>query len=590
MGSGREGGSLSPVMASIAAKQVVDSSSMLTHKLQREELLQGGSNAAADASAAKPTSARSRTPRAGNTPLHSPRSMSPLRGLSSTEMVSSEIASSTLVDFQEAILRANNAHKGTPRADKYRLQEDPMDFQMQKTLKGAEGLPIESLPVVTRSKSETAHTQAGPQQLRSKSPFPLSRTRSPVEDMDQEAAVPTRSTKRADAANASSSEWVLLGRGKSPRRSKVSPSVIMEAEDPPIERKSSRSSSRKSKVEAIEELPDADLGMGDANRATRRSHARTHTRQHKRKASESVTVITGASSPSESYIAQRSPPRHHRQHQEQQATEYQVPPYRIERHSAVTSSPTSYSRRASREARMVGTSDWLQFLGDVIMWRHIPRSALLFGVGCFCIMSASLIQDMQYSIFSVMAYTALFYLAARFIRCNFLRGIPSTLSVGLLTEADALRLIRLVLPPINLMLQKLGDLFSGEPIVTLKVAGALWFLARAGSMMNIWTLIRIAYFALFTVPKCYASYHEHIETQVRNVVHRIHNTWSACGHKKAVLVAGFLVAWNFSSVSTRVCGAFLALVGVRAYRHVIQNELDIGPNLFNQDSHLRTGN
>ena len=34
--------------------------------------------------------------------------------------------------------------------------------------------------------------------------------------------------------------------------------------------------------------------------------------------------------------------------------------------------------------------------GDVIMWTHFPRSALLFGAGCFCIISASVIQDMKY--------------------------------------------------------------------------------------------------------------------------------------------------------------------------------------------------
>ena len=41
------------------------------------------------------------------------------------------------------------------------------------------------------------------------------------------------------------------------------------------------------------------------------------------------------------------------------------------------------------------------------------------------------------------------------------------------TEADALRLIRVMLPPINLMLEKLGELFSGEPTVTLRVMNSL---------------------------------------------------------------------------------------------------------------------
>ncbi|MCO5553854.1 hypothetical protein L7F22_007380 [Adiantum nelumboides] len=587
MGSGREGGSPSPPMAT--GRQATAFSPLLTHKMQREELLEGGSNASADVPGGKAnpgSTVRSRTPRAGNTPLQSPRSMSPLRGLSSTEVVSSEIASATLIDFQEAILRASSVQKVVPRGENYRLPEDTLDFQMQKTLKRTEDVPREALTVVPRSKVEVAITQGGQQQLRSKSPFPPTRSKPSAENMDHEAAVPMRSSKRTEAANASSSEWVFLDRRKSPRQSKIPSSTVMEAPDLPVERKSGRSSSRKSKVAVMEELPDADLGMGDANRATRRSHTRPHTRQHKRKASESVTLIAGPLSPPERYIAQQSPPLNHRQ---QQVAEFQVPPYRVERHTPLTSSPaSSSSRRATREVRFVATSDWLQFLGDIIMWRHIPRSALLFGLGCFCIMSASLIQDMEYSTFSVVAYLALLYLAGRFIRCNFLRGSPSTLSVGLVTEADALWLIRVVLPPVNSMLQKLGELFSGEPIVTLKVAGALWFLARAASMMNIWTFSRVAYFALFTVPKCYASYHDQIEAQGRHVLHWMRSTWSACGHKKAVLFAGFLVVWNFSSVSTRVCGAFLTLVAVRAYRNVIHRELEISSGLFNQDGHRST--
>eukprot|EP00250_Pteridium_aquilinum_P012607 c20829_g1_i1 orf=216-2021(+) len=598
MGSGREGGSPLPAMAS-AAKQGVNSST-LTHKLQREELLDGGSHSYINAD--PDPNPRTRTPRAGNTPLQSPRSMSPLRSLSTTEMVSAEIASATLVDFQEAILRASNAQKSMPRIQR-QFQEEVIDFQMQKTTprasKPVEDEQNEAPPALamaaTRSKSDLTH-MLGQQKPRHKSPFPPGRMKS-LDGLDQEAPAQVRSTRKADATHGPPSEWVLLDRGKSPRRSKVSSTGAApsdETHELSNERKSSRNSSRRSKVEALEDLPDADLGMGDANRATRRGHVRPHTRQHKRKASESNTVITGASSPPESYVAHRSPPESYTAHgspplhqRQQQVPEQHAPPYRAERHSTATSSPSTASRRASREARAIGSSDWLEFISDIIMWRHIPRSALLFGAGCFCIMSASLIQDSQYSTISILAYMALFYLAARFIKCNFLRGSIPILPESMLTEGDVLRLLRVLLPPCNVMLQNLGHLFSGEPMVTLKVAGALWFLARAGSMMNVWTLIRIAYFALFTVPRCYSSYDEHMKAQARSVLHWMRTTWSACAHKKAVLLAGFAVAWNFSSVSTRVCGAFLALVGVRAYQHVIRSELEIGSTFFNQDRPVR---
>ncbi|KAH7282502.1 hypothetical protein KP509_35G033400 [Ceratopteris richardii] len=553
MGSGREGGSPSPAMASTAAvKQVAVSSSMLTHKLQREELLEGGSYVAPNPN----INTRSRTPRSGNTPLHSPRSLSPLRGLSSTEVASSEIASATLVDFQEAILRANNVRKNTVGAAQYTFHEEALGMRVKETaLIREEDAPREALPsAITTNKYDEVHAQRE-QRARSKSPFPFSRRRSSMETTEQEDPRTTRSSKKTDADNA---EWVLLGRGKSPRRTKVtSSSTSLEASEAPIERKSTRISSRRSRTEHAEDLPDADLGMGDTNRVTRKSHSRHHARQHKRKATESVTAVAaGLSSPSEQFVTQKpTVPHHHSRHHHhhQQITEFPPPPSRADHYSTLIPSPIS-SRRASREARMVESSDWIQFLYDTVMWRHVPRSALLFGMGCFCMMSASYVQDMQCSIFSVLAYTALFYLAVRFIKCNFSKGSMMRLSVGQFTEADALHFIRILLPPINLILQKLGDLFSGEPVVTLKVAGALWLFARLGSAMNIWTLFRIAYIASFTVPRCYTNYHQQLEAHASSMFHWIGSLWSACGHKKAVLFGGFVVLWNFSSVSTRACG------------------------------------
>lgn len=585
MGAGREGGTPSSPMAS-PSKQAT---SMLLHKLQKDELLDGGNNAPTiyPLRKQKPTSTtRIRTPRAGNTPVQSPRSISP-PGLSSTEVVSSEIASATLVDFQEAILRASHGQKTMSVVENYSFHEEAMDLQMQKVpfsrpskpTNGEENEAPSGVAVAaTRSKLDVQHTQ-GLQQPRHKSPLPPGRLRA-LDDRDQEAALATHSTKKESTMQPS--EWVLLGRGKSPRRSKVlssSVAVREESQELPDERKPSRSSSRRSKVvESPEDPPDADLGMGDASRASRRTHSRPHTRQHKRKASESITVTARPTSPPESHARHQSPSLHQRQ---QVVPEYHQPPHRVERTAMATSSPPTSSFR--REARTIATSDWIQFIGDIVMWRHIPRSSLLFGAGCFCIMSASLVQDMRHSMISILAYIALFYLAARFIKCNFLRGSSQTIYVSSLTEADVLRLIRVVLPPFNVMLQKIGDLFSGDPMVTLKVAGALWFLARAGSTMNMWTLTRIAFFALFTVPKFYSCYNEQIKAQARNIFYWMRTTWSACGHKKAVMFTGFIIAWNFSSVSTRFCGAFLVLVGVRAYQHVIRSEVDIGSSFLNQE-------
>jgi hypothetical protein len=49
----------------------------------------------------------------------------------------------------------------------------------------------------------------------------------------------------------------------------------------------------------------------------------------------------------------------------------------------------------------------------------------------------------------------------------FCSGAPTPAHI--LTEGDALRLVRLFLPPLNSILLKMGEIFSGEPTVTLKV-------------------------------------------------------------------------------------------------------------------------
>ncbi|CAM6071246.1 unnamed protein product [Sphagnum tenellum] len=204
---------------------------------------------------------------------------------------------------------------------------------------------------------------------------------------------------------------------------------------------------------------------------------------------------------------------------------------------------------------------------DLIMWRDIPRSALWFGAGSFIILSTSFMPRIRCGLIGIGANFALFYLAAVFIYRMFIPGSAAQLSednVGTgccTTEADIARWIRIFLPAINLVLTKTRQVFSGDPATTLKVAAVLWLLARAGSRMSLWSFVRLCYFGVFTVPKCCNCYSNQLQAHVRAWI-----AWSTYSHKKAVLVAAFLLAWNMSSFSTRLWGGFMMLVWLRLYQ------------------------
>eukprot|EP00249_Psilotum_nudum_P004505 c18017_g1_i1 orf=221-1849(+) len=303
--------------------------------------------------------------------------------------------------------------------------------------------------------------------------------------------------------------------------------------------KATKSYSRRSKTLVFENKRD-DHDMGDRSTAAKHGHSRKQTRQHKRKAPDLVPVLHHDLP--ESYPHVRS---------------------RLQSHEYSRSS----SRRTSRGMQnCLESSDWLQLLVDIILWRHVPRSSLLFGVGCFCIFSASVIHDINYNIVTILAYFSLFYLGAAFFRYSIGHGEISQSSRYEICEADALKVIRAILPAINFVLRKMSLLFSGEPAMTLKVAMTLWLLAQSGYIMNLWTLARLAYFALFIIPKCCLCYQDQLRGYTQSLLLWCTMTWNSCSHKKAILFAAFAVAWNFFSISSCIFGVFILVVALRTYR------------------------
>ncbi|KAH7441804.1 hypothetical protein KP509_03G055200 [Ceratopteris richardii] len=430
--------------AAEATLQELISTSTHSHKLQGEEPMEREGETAALAKLG--CGSQSRGLPNNYTPLVFPRSISPPLVLSSLE-----------------ITTTRNEQKSTYENQQNTFQE-AKDFQADNMMMRCE----EDFPTAAFAKASTCYQSEAihvrrEKMMRSKSPYHARRTQSSMDDMDQVASKPLGSLRREGAED---SESVHLKKCKSPRIRKMASSLtVFEPLEASMKQKT-RSSSMKFKMGSLNDLKDADGGMGDDKRSSHCNHFPPNTRQCKCRATEPLAVLaSGTSPPSEQTIVHQSPTfNYHEQH----LLGYPAAPYSAGHYSTVVPSSMQYSRRAIREARVVGSSDWLQFLGDIILWNHIPRSALLFGAGSFCIISASLIQDMQYSSFSVLAYMAFCFLALRFIKCNFGKGPVSRLCLGQLREADAICLVRIVLPPVNLILQKLGNLFSGEPVNTLK--------------------------------------------------------------------------------------------------------------------------
>ncbi|KAL4181843.1 hypothetical protein AMTRI_Chr12g239490 [Amborella trichopoda] len=216
------------------------------------------------------------------------------------------------------------------------------------------------------------------------------------------------------------------------------------------------------------------------------------------------------------------------------------------------------------------TQSRMQNLVDMVMWRDISRSAFVFGSGSFLLISSSYTKDLNFSLISAISYVGLLYLAAVFfsrsILCRGVMDSGSSKRIYDLGEEDAIWLLKLVLPYVNEILLKLRELFSGDPATTMKLGVLLFVLARCGSSITIWTLARIAFFGLFTIPKVYSSYSVQLSKYGRFWFRRFRDAWNSCSHKKAVAIAAFMVLWNLSSVVARIWAAFILIVAVRYYQ------------------------
>ncbi|CAH9144541.1 unnamed protein product [Cuscuta epithymum] len=114
----------------------------------------------------------------------------------------------------------------------------------------------------------------------------------------------------------------------------------------------------------------------------------------------------------------------------------------------------------------------LQSLVDLVMWRDASRTALMFGVGTFIIISSSYSHELKVSFISVVSYISLLYLAVVFL----FRSLAQSQGIAagekrdyVVGEEEAIWALKRILPYVNEFLLKIRALFSGDPATTFKV-------------------------------------------------------------------------------------------------------------------------
>lgn len=218
----------------------------------------------------------------------------------------------------------------------------------------------------------------------------------------------------------------------------------------------------------------------------------------------------------------------------------------------------------------------LQSFVDLVMWRDPSKSAFIFGLGTFIIVSTSYTTDINISLISVLSYVGLVYLAAIFlfksILCRGAINVDDTSEEYVVGEEEAVWLLKLILPYINEFLSKIRALFSGDPATTMKLAVLLFVLARCGSSITIWKMAKLGFFGVFTVPKICSSYSSQLAAYGKFWIRRFRDAWESCSQKKGVGFFVFTVVWNLSSIVARVWAVFMLFVAFRYYQQQQQQQ------------------
>ncbi|KAH7658105.1 Reticulon domain-containing protein [Dioscorea alata] len=208
----------------------------------------------------------------------------------------------------------------------------------------------------------------------------------------------------------------------------------------------------------------------------------------------------------------------------------------------------------------------LELILELIMWKNVAKSSFWFGFGSVFFLSSWFSRDFSFSFVTAISHLCILVLAIAFFCDSFSRSKQKWRGEFKLTEDDVLRVSRVVLPLANAALVKAQGVFSGEPLMTLKVVPVLIFGAKFGHLITPWRISATGFFLLFTAPKLLACYSQQIHKKAENIKNLICEAWRSCQHKKFAGGSAAILLWNLLSIKARIFVAFISIVMLR-YHH-----------------------
>ncbi|CAL4969773.1 unnamed protein product [Urochloa decumbens] len=223
---------------------------------------------------------------------------------------------------------------------------------------------------------------------------------------------------------------------------------------------------------------------------------------------------------------------------------------------------------------------------ELVMWRNAAKSALWFGFGSMFFVSCSFSREITFSPISALCHLGVMILGLAFFKDSVPQQRLQVEERGRsfqLTEENVLRASRAVLPIANSMISTAQVIFSGEPLMTLKVLPVLLFGAKYGSLVTVWRLLAAGFFTSFTVPRLYSCYSSQIHKRVEILRDRALESWKSCPRKKLVAATAVTMFWNMFSVKTRVMAAFVSLVILRYNQKYRKADINPGVEICQDD-------
>ncbi|CAL5038627.1 unnamed protein product [Urochloa decumbens] len=206
-----------------------------------------------------------------------------------------------------------------------------------------------------------------------------------------------------------------------------------------------------------------------------------------------------------------------------------------------------------------------EMVADLVMWKHVDRSAFWFGSGSMLFISSSFSRGMNFSPISVCCHFGVVILGLAFFTDSVFQRQRAPVRQFQLADEDVLHAAQAVLPIANTLISMTQLVFSGEPSTTLKVLPLLLFGAKFGHLLTIQRLLATGFFSCFTLPKLYSCYSSQVHIKGKCFKDQILNAWKSCPRKKLVMTVAVTTFWNLISLKTRIVAAFFCMVTLRYY-------------------------